>query len=302
MVDFVFDDRDRKIAEIIKGVLQSVILFRSLYENQKNNTLTFSDLQKLIDDKGDSILFSLKTKCHNLFRNDKVQKSIEKEKLFDLAIGSIFHGAMRLREDLYQLEVYGPLYDDLEGKSEKTDYEKQFLNQFTNIIRRARQSLHEEFEETRILFEDTINQLEDLLPEYAKNGLVIRFLLKNESLVNNACGEDTLDNLCRLMFKTGYTGALCVAAMSYAMGGFNEKAENMLKQAERSKENNEYVKYASHYCVGMHCHYNRNYDEALKNLNSAKSMAKKFQNEEHSIKMIEHFCDKINSVIEKQKT
>ncbi|MFQ5965585.1 MAG: hypothetical protein ACE5KZ_15015 [Candidatus Scalinduaceae bacterium] len=293
MVEFFFDDRDRKIVEILKGFLQSVILFRSIY-NQKNERLTFEDVQKLIDDKGDSVLFNLKNNCHNLFRDDRMQKSTEKEKLFDLAIGSIFHEAMKLREDLYQLKVYGPRYNALEKKTEKSGYEKQFINQFTKIIVRANQRLFEEFEETKILFEDTMNQIKDLLPEYAKNGLVIRFLLENESLVNGVYGNNGLNDLCKIMFENGYIDALCVAARSYAISGFYDNVENMLKQALDLDKDNEHVKFTSLYCLGMHNFYSRNYNKAMLNFADAKKSAMTLKNEEESIKLIDRFCNKID--------
>ncbi len=294
MVKFIFDDRERKIVQIIKGFLQSVILFRSLYDNQKSKKLTFDDVQMLIDDKGDSVLFNLKNNCHNLFRDDRVQKSTEKEKLFDLAIGSIFHEAMKFREDFYQLEVYGPRYNELEKKPEKAAYEIQFVIQFIKIIARAKQRLLEELEETKVLFEDTMNQMKDLLPEYSKNGLVVRFLLENESLVNRAYGENGIRDLCKSMFKRGYMDALCVAARSYATSGFDDKVASLLKQASDLDKDNEHVEFTSHYCLGMRNYYGRNYREALVNFADAKKLAKKLKTEEDSIKMIDYFCNTID--------
>lgn len=294
MVEFIFDDRDRKIVEIIKGFFQSVLQFKSVYDNQKNKKLTFDDVQMLIDDKGDSVLFNLKRNCQCLFRNDKTQKSTDKEKLFDLVIGSIFHVAMRLREDFYQLEVYGPRYNELEEKSDKTAYEKQFLNQYMKTIVRAKQRLSVELEETKTLFEDTTNQMKDLLPEYAKNGLVARFLIENESLVNGIYGENSIKELCNLMFKNGYIDALCVAARSYATSGFYDKVASRLNEALDLDKDDKHVKFSSQFCLGMRNYYNRTYGEALKHFAGAKKIAINLKNIEDSIKIINHFCNKID--------
>lgn len=291
MVDFLFDDRERKIVEIIKGFLQSLIIFRSLYDKKKD--LTFAEVNGLIDDKGKSKLFNLKENCHSLFRNDNVQKCSEKEKLFDLAIGSIFHETMKLREDFYQLTKYGPRYEELNKKPEKTIHEKQLFNQFSKIIVRTKQRLVEDYEDTVILFEDTVNQMHDLLPEYSNNGLVVRFLLEHESLINDAYGENGLNKLLDSMFENGHLGALCVAARSYASGGYHEMAAEKLKKAIEINKVDKYVEFSSYYCMGVRDYYARKYNHALTHFQDANNSAKDLKNITDSVKMMDHFSSKI---------
>ncbi len=111
MEDYIFiqKERDRQIVEIVRHFLLAVVTFRQQYQNYQQGSLHFADLAKLIDDRGQSILYALKELSHALYRHNSAIIS-EKEQIFDLTIGSIFHLAMKIREDLYQLEIYGPKY------------------------------------------------------------------------------------------------------------------------------------------------------------------------------------------------
>ena len=55
-------------------------------------------------DGEDSVLFRLKERCHALFRGGEQPSEVvmRREALFDLAVGSLFHEAMKFRENLYQ--------------------------------------------------------------------------------------------------------------------------------------------------------------------------------------------------------
>ena len=136
-----------------------------------------------MDDKGQSLLYNLKEQCHSLFRY-KGKKPIHKnEWLLDLVIGSIFHEAMKLRENIYQMEVYRPKYLQYKLKVGKSTYEKDYLQQFERIILKAKQGVAEGMEETRSLFQDAMAQLIDLFKESTKNTFLVRFLLENLTLL-----------------------------------------------------------------------------------------------------------------------
>ncbi|MEE9200348.1 MAG: hypothetical protein V3V45_02785, partial [Candidatus Brocadiales bacterium] len=138
-------DRDRKVVEIVKLFLRSAIFYRRLFSDYQEDNLRFDKIQELVDDKGQSMLFNLKKSCQMLFRNNNY--STEQERLFDLAIGSIFHEAMIIRENCYQLEVYMPKVSLLKEKTAKTSYEKKFLREVNHILVRAKKRLSEELRE-----------------------------------------------------------------------------------------------------------------------------------------------------------
>ncbi|HSR13474.1 MAG TPA: hypothetical protein VLS90_18655, partial [Thermodesulfobacteriota bacterium] len=90
------NNRDRKIVDIARNFLLTVSTFRELREKFVRESLRFPDLARLVDDRGESVLFALKENCHSLFRAGNGPVG-EKEQIFDLSIGSLFHLAMKIR-------------------------------------------------------------------------------------------------------------------------------------------------------------------------------------------------------------
>ena len=71
--------------------------------------MVFEDIEKFVGDDASSILFRLKESCHAIFRpsGSDSRPEVAAGALLDLVVGSLFHEAMALRENLYQLESYG---------------------------------------------------------------------------------------------------------------------------------------------------------------------------------------------------
>ena len=70
--------------------------------------LAFDEVGELVGDDERSVLFRLKERCHVLFRGERGEGEIGATALFDLAVGSLFHEAMKFRENFYQRSSYGP--------------------------------------------------------------------------------------------------------------------------------------------------------------------------------------------------
>src|SRR3990172_2817201 len=118
------ESRNRNVLEIVRGLLLSEVAFQEIFRKYKEGHLRFSDIGNWVDDKGQSLLYNLKEQCHSFFRDRKESSLNRNEWLLDLVIGSIFHEAMKLRENLYQMEVYRPKYLEYESKAGKSPYEK----------------------------------------------------------------------------------------------------------------------------------------------------------------------------------
>ena len=158
---FIQKERDRQVVEIVRHFLLSVVTFRQLYQIYRQGSLHFDDLVKLIDDRGQSILYTLKELSHALYRHNASSTS-EKEQLFDLTIGSIFHLAMKIREDIYQLEIYGPKYRALIEKGNYPPQQENLTRQFQEILSRAENSFREGMEEIDVLTKDIFRQFKEL--------------------------------------------------------------------------------------------------------------------------------------------
>ena len=89
-------------------------------------------MEEFVDDRGKSCLYRLKQMCHELFRN--ADEASYKKKFYDITVGYIFHEAMKIRENIYQLEYYKPQYTTLTDSSELTVLEKKIIHEFDALI------------------------------------------------------------------------------------------------------------------------------------------------------------------------
>jgi hypothetical protein len=210
-------NRDKDLLEMVRGLLLSEVAFQEIFKKYKEGHLHFSDIGKWVDDKGQSLLYNLKERCHSLFRYSGKGPIHKNEWLLDLAIGSIFHEAMKLRENLYQMDVYQPKYLQYKSKIGRStyEYETNYLQQFERIMSKAEQGLQEGMEETQSLFKDAMAQLVHFFNENSKNPFLARFLLEHQPLLQKVYGFEGTKDVFNLMFKKGLSNAYYLAGRSY---------------------------------------------------------------------------------------
>ncbi|MDP3938161.1 MAG: hypothetical protein Q8R92_08485 [Deltaproteobacteria bacterium] len=207
-------ERQRRMVEVVSAYLSAAARFEEIYGAYRQDNLTFEDIEPFIDDKGKSILFEAKQSCHALFRRD-TSAAIEKEQLFDLTIGTIFHEAMKLRENLYQLQVYGQQGRALESKAERTKNEEDFLQQLHTILKRAARGFAEGMEETHNLFREATEQLKSLLPDFRSNGLLLRFFHEQPLIIGRIFGDEPGDHPFDVLYPAGRGQSFAATGRSY---------------------------------------------------------------------------------------
>jgi hypothetical protein len=223
-------DRERKVVEIVRHFLLAFRTFRQIYAEYQKGSLCFSGLAKLVDDRGQSILFTLKGDCHSLFRRNEAGVS-EKEQFFDLTVGTLFHMAMKMREDLYQLEFYGPKVSRLSEKKEGSPGKESLIPQFQGLLSRARSSLKEGMEEMDLLLGGALPQFQNLLREYRENGLLLRFFLEEKDLLQEVWGERALETLLDPIYGPDSARPDHLAGESYFQGAFYARAVQSFSRA-----------------------------------------------------------------------
>jgi hypothetical protein len=192
--------------------------------------LAFDEVQHFVADNEDSALFRLKERCHALFRSgDAAGPRASRGALFDLAVGALFHEAMKFRETFYQQSVYGPKMRAMPREADADTAE--LFGEFEKILAATSVRLAEALQETEALLEQTRRQFRRLLVAHRENGLVTRYLVENAPLVQ-AVFEDGLEALLEEMY--GSTGeGYVVATRSYLASGYFEEAQRALDEAQR---------------------------------------------------------------------
>jgi hypothetical protein len=222
-------NRDAALADITREFLSAHRLMQRLFALYRSDDLRFQDLEQLVGDDEHSVLFRLKGRCHALFRQEPGRRAVamRREALFDLAVGSLFHEAMKFRENFYQREVYGPRVRAL--RTESGAENEALFREFEKILSAVAQRLEEGLHESEALLVQTREQLALLLVESRDNGFVTRCLIENRADVE-AVFEEGLDALLALIHGDTATGHR-LAGRSYLVSGYFAEAEAAFEAA-----------------------------------------------------------------------
>jgi len=198
--------------------------------------LSFGRMEEFVDDRGKSCLYRLKQMSHELFRN--VEEATYREKFYDITVGYIFHEAMKLRENVYQLEYYKPQYQTLVASDELTALEKKIIHEFDALIAKARKRLKEGLKEVKMLLKDLVVQLKDLLKLYRGNYLLPRFILENEKALIRIYHKRGFADLLSDMYERGRSTLIHKAAQSFLDSEYYGDAKILFQKAAHMDHGN----------------------------------------------------------------
>lgn len=204
---------EKKKIDLIKESLSVYDLCIEVMALYAKSQLSFSRMEEFVDDRGKSCLYRLKQMSHELFRN--AEEATYREKFYDITVGYIFHEAMKLRENVYQLEYYKPQYETLVASDELTALKKKVIHEFDVLILKARKRLKEGLKEVKMLLKDLVVQLKDLLKLYRTNYLLPRFILENEKALVKIYHKKGFSDLLNEMYEHGRSTLIYKAAESY---------------------------------------------------------------------------------------
>jgi tetratricopeptide (TPR) repeat protein len=257
------------LVDIARDLLSAYQLTRRLTERYRNGELCFEELKTLVGDSESSLLFRLKERCHALFRpaEGSPGETVRPEALFDLAVGSLFHEAMKLRENFYQHEVYGPKVRALRAAVDAgadDAVRENLVREMEKILDAAAQRLDEAVHETDTLLTQTRDQFRILVAEHRDNGLVCRYLVEHASLVGEVF-EEGLDSLLREIYGSPAEG-YALAARSYLSSGFFEEGRRALDEALGVADARADLERLCIYAEGMSAYLNGNYARSVERL------------------------------------
>ena len=169
--------------QLLREFLSAHAELRAIFAEYSEDKIPFATIRALVGEDDRSVLYRLKEKSHALFRaHGLATRVVRREALFDLAVGSLFHESMKLRESLYQREVYAPRVASLrEAADEESD---ELFDEFDRILDNSVSRLGEVIFEVRALLDQTRDQLRRLLVERAGDRFVTRCLLSRREQVD----------------------------------------------------------------------------------------------------------------------
>ena len=177
-------------------------------------------------------LWQLKDLCHRIWPQEKRERH-RLGVLVDWLMGSLFHEAMKLKEDLYLLATYGPAALAL-GRIEESgtgpDAAPAGRADMPALMVCTAAPIHGQLERMGALLARISRILRQMLPELAANPLVLRLLAEREQSVAGLWGEN-LEELFSAMFSGRAADGFCLAGASYLRGHWQQQALAMYQRA-----------------------------------------------------------------------
>lgn len=191
-------------------------------------------------DKGP--IWQLKDLCHLVWpENDREQNG--HGSLIDWLLGSVFHEAMKLKENIYLLNTYGPAAVRIKERSPGNRMQVlrptgpfpqlSSMVDVEALIRRIAMDVVSQMEQIGFLLGQANFILRLMMPDLSANMLVVRLLVEEEELVQRLWGE-TLDELFVDMFFGNVAQGFCTAGRSYLSGQWYARALAMYERALES--------------------------------------------------------------------
>ena len=221
------------VKEIVRQMLWAKLFFDDLVkEYQETGQLSFQQLDLWIGTEANrGSLWNLKEDSHLLFRRNSASSFYER--VFDWTLGSIFHEGMKLKENVYLLEVYqrtGKAFTENGTVPEDFDIQS-LLEEYEVTLAKAKDSAADELKNLHYLFSKAMEQLQWLMCGNKHEGLLTRFLIDNEETYERVYGTGALAKLFKSMYKRGEPEAYILAARNYREGGWHGEALALLKKA-----------------------------------------------------------------------
>jgi hypothetical protein len=252
---------EQGLVHIVRDFLAAHRLMKVLIARNRQGVLRFEELRELVGDDERSVLFRLKERCHAAFRNSSEASglALQREALFDLAVGSLFHEAMKLRENFYQREVYAPRVRAL--RSRAGGDAPELFEEFDRLLDGVSARLEDGLRESEALLARTVEQLRLLLSVNRGDGAVARFLLENDAPVC-AAFESPLEAVLSQIYGSA-AAAYALAGRSYLESGYYAAAVEALERAAKEDADCSELAPLLAYARGMDAYVKRDYEASL---------------------------------------
>ncbi len=228
---WIEERRDLFIKNIVRDFVRSHRFFCDLEARYKEEGISYKGLDEWIGtetDKGS--LWELKDLAHDLWKHVNPRRQ-PRHFLMDWMLGTIFHEAMKLKENVYMVHRYQPTYRMAQIPSEVEDGEADkcdgFFQDTVNEISKGMKRL-------RCLFNKANNHLKHIVHEEKDNAILIRYILEEKwHAGDNWSGDTGLGMLLHSTFQGQLDRAYCLAGESYLEGSWYTEARMAFDEALR---------------------------------------------------------------------
>ena len=254
------------VVDLLRDFLSAHEILDELVEAHDVDRLEFADVAAWAGDDASSALFRLKEHCHALVRvaGGEADGEIGPAELLDLVVGSLFHEAMKLRENHYQIRTYAVRVERLRARADPAHAES--TRELEHLLELSGRHLHEAFYEARSLMMLTRRHVRALLQEHADSGLVARALHERRESVDRVFDAEAADGTEVPLLDSLYGGpaqAALAVARSFLESAYFEEALTALGEAAERGADAATIRGLSRYAEGMHAFLTGSYRESI---------------------------------------
>ena len=220
------DFQERRVAQIVRDFIEACVLADQIMDGLERDALDFDAVHRWVGDSDDSALFRLKEETHGLFRIDASASqadlapsaTLQAEALFDLAVGALFHEAMRFRESYYVTSSYEPRLARMVAEGEAS---RALTEAFAKAFGAGRQRMIASAAGARQLLSEARDQLMNVLRQLPRSGIIARSLVAEPVRTQHVLGC-ALDQLLRSLYGSPAEGYRLAIASLIECGHFGE--------------------------------------------------------------------------------
>jgi hypothetical protein len=254
--DWFSSRRDHFVRQVVCGFFHLIEWFHALYADYLHlcdadyrgggrlpdqpvdavQTVLLQQISQMVGtEKNNGPLWQLKDLCHQVWPQEEREQYIHGV-LVDWLIGSLFHEAMKLKENLYLLNNYGSAALAINNLADRHSLRYRQLSAISHLvdiptlIKRIAGDFARQMERMGFLFGQVNYLLRLMLPELVENMLIVRLLVEQEKTVVELWGE-SLETLFNDIFSGGAATGFCMAGSSYFRGQWYRQALAMYERA-----------------------------------------------------------------------
>lgn len=211
------------LKNMLKGFYETSSRFLAIADRyDRTGKIPFAHIDGLVGtETHKGLLWTLKDRCHQLWRNADPQDEMN-GCLLDWLMGSIFHEAMKLKENIYLHHVYGPLAEAMKRR-EAVGTVTLCGEEYRRFLDRVRREVESQMDNLGFMFGRANALLRVMVRHQGENRLLVRYLVENPEVVEQLWSVG-LDDLLFEMFPEGAEYGYCAAARSYMEGDWHRRA------------------------------------------------------------------------------
>lgn len=222
--------REEFVRDVFRDFCQIHHLFaQEFLRYDENGVVDFVFMRDLLgEETNKGLLWRLKDTSHLLFRNYPQPLTICQ--FLDWSIGYIFHESLKLKEDAYQQQNYGPWFQTIQQSQDISPEEHILSQELSTIVGQTRESISREVSRIRFILVRCRHMFRVFLALHRDNKLLARVVYDHYELIHSIY-EENFNELLTTLYGENPENLYILASQSLRQGGWFENATLALERA-----------------------------------------------------------------------